>query len=139
MITTTTSGKQKIQVYNAKLGQAGSNPLTVTELQNSIIEGLQWTRVAAGQYTLSDGVTNAFSGKLYIGGQAVGVGNTRVLIPIGKLLGGTTTIEGYYTLIKSTEAVLVLQIYDEALAPAELSSIIGTNEITIPEIRLYND
>lgn len=139
MITTTKSGKQQIQVYTASITNVGTGQPVVEVLKNSIHPDLEWIRVAQGWYTLGAPVDLVWSGKVHIEGMVAGNTNTLGLMPIGMIEGGVTTIEGYYTIIKSTDAILSLMVYNEALVMTDLGTIVGTNKINLPEIRVYNN
>lgn len=108
--------------------------ITATVLQGNLIQGTPvWTRVSAGIYRAT--LTGAFL-------------EAKTQIPFGVSLGATTSIaqvlygatgvEGYIYFDRESDNILRLTCVSAATnLPADISVLIGTGLIMLPEVKIY--
>lgn len=122
-------------VYVATMTQSGTSNPTVTTLQNTLTDTTPtWVRTSIGRYTLT--ATGSFPDvdKLWIGGVAVNFNSGSSVVA---LCNGSNVINGNYILRYASADNLVMYVYDISGTLTDLSTLVGSTKICLPEIRVY--
>lgn len=135
-IPSSSTGGANYLVYVAAVSQAGTDAPTAHEFENTMTEGITpggWGRDNVGRYSLDINNTGDASNVYIPGfGNWDDIGN-----PYQPILNGSAVV-GYYTLIVSGGGgTIVLQTINAAGAFTDLSALMGTGKIYLPEIRVY--
>ncbi len=122
------------KAYVASITQSGTSAPVATVLQSNLLQGTPvWSRVSAGIYRAT--LTGAFLEAKTSIPFGVSIGSTA---SIAQVLFGVTGVEGYIYFDRETDNVLRLTTVSAATnLPAELSTLIGTGIIMLPEVRVY--
>jgi hypothetical protein len=122
------------KAYVASISQTGTDAPVATVLYNNLPLGTPvWTRVSAGIYRAT--LTGSFlEAKTHIS-FGVSLGATRT---IAQVLYGATGIEGYIYFDRESDNILRLTTTSALNVPTEISTLIGTGLIMLPEVRVYS-
>lgn len=123
-------------IYTALIKQNGTDPVTITELQNTI-EKPELTQ-STGFLAIKFPNTNWDENKTYVSG-IIQPGTRYTTIPITSGTGGAIT--GYVIIYFGQDGgklYIEIDTIDAAFAAAELSTIIGSGQnISLPKIEVY--
>ena len=121
--------------YVVSITQAGTAAPSPTVLYNNLPLGTPtWSRVSAGIYRAT--LTGSFlEAKTHIAfGVSLGASTS-----IAQVLYGATGVEGYIYFDRESDNVLRLTTVSAATnLPTEISTLIGTSLIMLPEVRVYS-
>lgn len=121
------------KAYVASITQSGTDAPVATVLQSNLLQGTPvWSRTAAGIYKLT--LTGAFLEAKTSLPFGVTVGATAT---VAQVIYGATGIEGYIYFNRESDNVLRLQTNNALNVPTEISTLIGTGIIMLPEVRVY--
>lgn len=118
--------------YICNLTQSGTDNPVANVLTNTVDDSLIWYRSGEGSYKLT--ATNAWVGNVWINGMGDYTG-ANPFIPIWN--GIAADITGYYTMYKSSDNDIYLDVFDSSFTNTDISDLLGVTTLYIPEIRLY--
>lgn len=119
--------------YVTSITQSGTSAPSPAILQNTLSGTPSWSRVGAGIYRLT--LSGEFlDGKTYCQGMvSLGSPTTPAFV-----LFGVTGIEGYMYINRENDNSIRLTSVNASLVPTELNTLLGSGNIVLPEIRVYN-
>ena len=124
-------GGSSYLVYTALLSQTGTDNPVATEFANTIGQTITWARTGVGIYQTGVVFNPA---KTYMFPFGSVWDNGSACIPISD----ESSIIGYMFIYLGFIAHdLIMNIVDSSFAAAELSTLLGTGNIALPEIRVY--
>ena len=127
-------GSATYKVYTALLSQSGTDAPVATVLENTLGETPTMVRNSAGDYA-GDFVTPILTlNKTYVAGFGNFFDTGNPLMPIYN----GSAIVGYYTILVATNGYFMgFLFYNASMTAVDLSALIGTGTLFLPEIRVY--
>jgi len=123
------------QIHVTAITQSGTDAPTPYLFTNTLVDSTPtWTRSSQGRYVLN--ATDSFpdSAKIWIGGLGIDFNSGSSVVA---LCDGANVINGNYILRYASIDGLIMYVYDLAGVLTDLSTLIGTTKICLPEIRVY--
>lgn len=132
-LETFSPGGGGVQSYIALLEQTGTDAPVATVLLNTFNGEIVWTRESAGNY--SGTLINAFTDdKVHIPPFGDFSGDANTYLPIWS---GSGAVLGYWTVYLANEDSIGIQVKNPSGVAVDLSTLIGTTKLMLPEIRVY--
>jgi hypothetical protein len=127
--------KVPYKVYTALLTQTGTDDPVATVLENTIENEMIWQRQQEGVYYLTSVNAAFLNDKTYIQpfGSWAQTANPHLI-----LYNSNTGVNGYYTMYRGDDNIIYIETIDENGIYKDISELIGTTTLYLPEIRVYN-
>lgn len=130
---TSAQGAASYLIYTAMFQQTGTDAPVVTVFENTLGGNVVWSRDSEGNY--SGLLLNGFPDDLTHFapfGNFGGDGSTYL-----PLWGGSGAILGYWTMYKANEDSIAIQVKNPSGVAVDLSTLIGTTKLYLPDVKVY--